>query len=161
MYEGQFYQTNSLFQKPTPKARTHSIISLILLLCGDIELNPEPGNAPICPCGCCERIVNWSQKAVCYDDCPILYHKTCISMCSIDYESIESTSWRCFKCDSVIWDSLTYHSCDLPVSNRIYHFDLKSTFHHISLHSLGSCTEKFQLLQISAIIAFNFTSPVA
>ena len=118
MYEGQFYQTNSLFQIPPLKPGRTTIILLMPLLCGDIELNPGPGNTSIYPCGCCERIVNWSQKAVCCDDGSIWQHKTCVCMCSIDYEGIESTSWRCFKCNSVLRDFLTYHSYNSPVSNN-------------------------------------------
>ena len=95
----------------------HTIILLILSLCGDIELNPGPGNASIYPCGCCEWIVNCSQKAVCCDDCSIWYHMICNSMCSIDYEGIWSTSWRCCNCNSIIRDFRTYHSYTLPVSN--------------------------------------------
>ena len=86
MYEGQFYQTNSLFQIPPLKPGRTTIILLMPLLCGDIELNPGPGNTSIYLCGCCERIVNWSQKAVCCDDGSIWQHMTCVCMCSIDYE---------------------------------------------------------------------------
>ena len=104
-----FIKKNCSFKNPPLTPGHTTIILLMILLCGDIELNPGPENTSFYPYGCCERIANWSKKAVCCDDCSIWYHKTCISMCSIDYESIDSTSWRCFKCNFVIRDSLTYH----------------------------------------------------
>ena len=42
-----------------------TVILLTLLLCGDVEPNPGPRNDPVYPCGCCERKVNWSHKAIC------------------------------------------------------------------------------------------------
>lgn len=52
------------FKNPPLKQGHTTIILLMLLLCGDIELNPGPVNASIYPCGCCHRNVSWSQRVV-------------------------------------------------------------------------------------------------
>ena len=110
---------------------TH-ITLCVLLLSGDIELNPGPRNASIFPCGCCEMPVNWSHRAICCDNCSVWYHKSCASMDTFDFNKIEnqiegeSIFWPCFRCahrNTSIWcshrntPSLTYNSFVLNVSN--------------------------------------------
>ena len=70
--------------KPFHRPTRRTIITLMLLLCGDVELNPGPVNKSIYPCGFCELRVNWSHKALCCDSCSLWYHKTCLSMASGD-----------------------------------------------------------------------------
>lgn len=104
--------------KNTPLHQGHiTVILLTLLLCGDVEPNPGPRNDPVYPCGCCERKVNWSHKAICCDSCSLWYHKSCISMCSSDFDNIGSVSWHCFKCNCPIQDSFTFHYYNLQTSN--------------------------------------------
>ena len=90
------------FKNPPLKQGHTTIILLMLLLCGNMEFNPGPGKASIYHCGCCGRIINWSHKAVSCDDCSVWCHKTCISMCPIDYEGIESASRCCSKCNILL-----------------------------------------------------------
>ena len=80
------------FRYPPLKPRHSTVILLMLLLCGDVETNPGPGDSTLYPYGICDRRVGWSNKAVCCDDCSLWYHKSCISMHSDDYDQLEATS---------------------------------------------------------------------
>ena len=97
--------------KPFHRPTRRTIITLMLLLCGDVELNLGPVNKSIYPCGFCELRVNWSHKALCCDSCSLWYHKTCLSMASGDFAHLENesnTSWHCIRCRTPL--SVTYHS---------------------------------------------------
>ena len=72
-------------------------LTLILILSGDIH--PNPGPPCVYPCGICETPVNWSNCAVCCDDCSIWYHKSCFGMSTHEYERLankSNISWICF-----------------------------------------------------------------
>ena len=81
--------------------KTHMavLISLLLLVGGDIELNPGPNSIYLC--GICEQGVNDSHRAFCCDGCDIWYHKSYISICTQDFEYLEnrSISYICYKCN--------------------------------------------------------------
>ena len=96
------YLKNSYpLSNPIYASRQSSFFSLmVLIIAGDIELNPGPGGdwpapaewALLYPCGCCELKVDWSDLAVCCDACNMWHHKSCISMYSSEYEHIENVS---------------------------------------------------------------------
>ena len=90
---------------------------LLLLLSGDIEVNPGPTS--IYPFGICERAVNNSHRAFCCDGCDIWYHKTCISMCTQDFEYLEnkSISYICYKCKLPNYISNLHHSHEVDTTN--------------------------------------------
>ena len=96
------------------------IALLTLILNGDFELNPGPHNASIYPCGYCERGVDWGQQALCCDCCDIWYHKTCISMSSIEFEYLDnnSKSFLCFRCHRISNPASRYHGYEVETSNR-------------------------------------------
>ncbi len=81
------------------KNNTNCHLLLLLLLSGDIELNPGPNS--IYPCAYCELKVDYGMKAIKCDHCSMWYHKTCITMCTKDYENLEnnSLSFLCYRCD--------------------------------------------------------------
>ena len=83
------------------------------LLSDYIELNPEPRNAPIYPCGCCECIVNWSQNAVCNNDCSFSYHKMYISILLWGHWLHIVTLLQV----QLFHTELLHHSYNLPISN--------------------------------------------
>ena len=97
---------------------TASINILMLMVCGDIQVNPGPTNlADIFPCAFCEIHVNWSQDAVCCDECDHWYHKTCISMSSSQFAGIGDVSWKCFKCSTPNCSSFLYQHYNVSISN--------------------------------------------
>ena len=61
----------------------------VLLLSGDIELNPCPHHKSLYPCGYCELPVNWSHRAICCDKCTIWYHKSCADLSTQEFDLYE------------------------------------------------------------------------
>ena len=88
---------------PTAKLQCTTIILLILIQSGDIELNQGPRQASILPCGMCEIPVTWSNEGVCCDCCSVWRHKSCIELCTTYYELLQRSNvqWMCCKCDSL------------------------------------------------------------
>ncbi|CAC5403689.1 unnamed protein product [Mytilus coruscus] len=94
---------------------TMLLIILLILLSGDIETNPSPKTANVFPCGLCERPVTWSREGVCCDCCSIWHHRSCIELCTTDYELLQRSNvqWMCCKCDSLNVSSFTYHAYEI------------------------------------------------
>ena len=91
---------------------------LIIILSGDIQVNPGPTS--IYPCGCCELPVTWDhQRAVCCDNCKLWYHSECIELSSskINVLQFSNISWICCHYESLNVDSFTYHSYEFELSN--------------------------------------------
>ena len=75
-----------------------SLCASLILLCGDVSLNPGPVKDP---CFLCNNGCRSNQKAVQCDDCDNSYHVKCISMknCeNFDLVSDTSANWICTKC---------------------------------------------------------------
>ena len=108
----------------TSPQRHKTILTLSLLLAGDIELNPGPVNqkAAVWPCGVCQYPVNWEQEGVACDGCSLWHQRSCLSMCSNDYRDLEGTNvvWLCCMCDSINCDNFTFRSYELQTSNSFH-----------------------------------------
>ena len=52
---------------------------------------------------------------VCCDGCDVWHHKSCIELCSADFDLLQRShvQWMCCKCDSINVDSFSFHSYDL------------------------------------------------
>ena len=96
-----------------------SLVILLLLLAGDIQMNPGPGNRSVFPCGICDIPVTWSQKGVCCNNCSVWYHKSFedLSSRNMSYLGHSSVIWHCCKCISINVDSFTINSFELNTSN--------------------------------------------
>ena len=93
-------------QKPGLKCQStdkHTLCLAIftLLLSGDVELNPGPIGNSIYPCPFCEINVEYGMKALQCDNCEMWYHKTCVSICTENYENLENNSktYLCCRCN--------------------------------------------------------------
>ena len=114
-------QLKSTHHQPIQPRDTHVstknnvILCTILLLCGDIEINPGPRNKTINPCRLCDRPVTWSCEGICCDDCSVWHHRSCIELCSHVYKLLQwsHVQWMCCKCDTMNVDSFTYRSFEL------------------------------------------------
>ena len=55
------------------------VITLLLLLAGDVETNPGPDStlSSSFPCGLCEVDANWSNGGIACENCDRWYHKRC------------------------------------------------------------------------------------
>ena len=94
----------SLPLRSVPRTATKWNFSLIvLLLCGDIELNPGPSPKYVFPCGYCQLPVNWSDLAVYCNECSIWYHKSCHEIPTRSFSNQPSKSWTCGKSDTFNW----------------------------------------------------------
>ena len=83
----------------------------LLLLCGDISVNPGPPNVSLC--GVCSLVVADRDPAVCCDYCDRWVHVSCDPSLSIEaYDVMVSNPstdpWFCSCCK----DSLVEHICD-------------------------------------------------
>ncbi|WAR06007.1 LORF2-like protein [Mya arenaria] len=119
-----------------PPSRACTLLTCLLLLCGDIESNPGPANTPVYPCGLCEMPVTWEHHdGLCCDGCDIWHHRSCIELCSADYDLLakhKSVQWLCCKCDSVNMTSFTFRSFELSTTN---------SFHCLAAHDLNSTVD--------------------
>ena len=70
----------------------------------------------------CERPVTWKNDGVCCDCCDIWHHKSCIELCTADYELLQRSNvqWFCCKCDSINVLSFTYHTYQLGNDTSYY-----------------------------------------
>ena len=97
----------------------HHVTTWILIMCGDVELNPVPRRpADIFPCGLCDLAVSWSEHGVQCDSCEMWFHTTCHSMSESVYEELGDTdkTWKCFRCCSQI--SATFHSYEMDPDHQ-------------------------------------------
>ena len=95
---------------------THTTL-IVLLLGGDIELNPGP---PVYPCGYCQHNVSWNGNGLCCDNCDMWFHPSCIDISSAEYWALGQTSeeWKCYRCQTVNSSCLMYHSYEVDTHNR-------------------------------------------
>jgi len=124
----------SLRRVCSPDATTTKNCAMyMLLLCGDVEPNPGPCKlhmpAPLGGkqrddhlCGYCDLRVDWSDLAVCCDNCDIWYHRPCHGMTTEEFGNVHDVHWTCFKCNSSNSDNNTFHSFELD-SNSYYLHD--------------------------------------
>jgi len=104
----------------TSKQNTNATLLLLaLILAGDISTNPGPRNASLFPCGVCDLAVTSDCRAVACDDCSVWYHRTCIDLCTADYDLLNHSniSWLCHKCDCMNCNTFTFRSYELLHSN--------------------------------------------
>ena len=122
---------------PVKANKTHAMMMIILYLSGDIELNPGPRTKQqsIYPCGLCEHPVTWNCEGICCDDCSIWHHRSCIELCSTDYDLLQrpNVQWLCCKCENINVTSFTFHSYELNTSNYY-----ETLTHNITMESISS-----------------------
>lgn len=76
---------------------TSTICIRLLLLSGDVSLNPGPVKFP---CGTCEKGIRRNQRAIQCDDCNLWFHLKCIYLLLTEYELLGNSTdiWFCKKC---------------------------------------------------------------
>ena len=86
-------------------------MSSLLVLAGDVELNPGP---PKCkyPCWICSKPVKKSDPAVCCDQCDQWLHNSCRGLSAHLYEAMKSSSvtWICPTCGLPSFTSSLFNS---------------------------------------------------
>ncbi len=87
-------------------------LAMLLMLCGDVELNPGPVKFP---CGVCNKAVRNGVRAVCCDMCDKWFHIKCTSMSNVVYKVLKnsSKSWICCQCGFPNFDSGLFESFEI------------------------------------------------
>ena len=105
------------------------VIQVLLLLSGDISLNPGPARYP---CGLCEKPVHSNQHGLQCDDCNIWTHRTCLSMDKNKYMRLADSDefWFCRNCTLPNFTD-SFFSCNNSISGD-------SSFGQSDTHQPGS-----------------------
>ena len=105
-----------IYRKP-PQFIHHSkgssvFILTLILAAGDVASNPGPRNTSTYPCGLFDMPVTWQCEGVACDECSVWHHRSCLELCSADYELLHRSNvqWLCCKCDSINVNSFTFRS---------------------------------------------------
>ena len=109
------------------------LLICLLVLCGDIQVNPGPSK---CQCGLCNKVVRSNQDAIECEQCLVWYHLNCLGMSTQTYENhgLEShLVWICSKC------MFSNFSTSFFTNNNISNFNSKNTF--ASLDSTPTCSQ--------------------
>lgn len=82
---------------------------MLLLLAGDVQLNPGPRNWKF-PCGIGEKPVKGNHKGI-FDVCQIWLHTHCICMTDDEYSELQASpdSWSCKR----LREALPFADCSL------------------------------------------------
>ena len=97
-------------------------IVLLLLLSGDIQLNPGPRPLKY-PCGICSKACKWTTPCVRCDSCLIYYHQHCMTMPDGIFQVLHNVSWECFRCGVPNFSSSLFNSSSSISSNSSNRFD--------------------------------------
>ena len=99
-----------------------SYVRLMLLLCGDVSLNPGPRNWK-CPCGVCHKPVKSNQQGLQCDSCDTWSHLKClpeaIRVNNQDYARLAVTNenWYCFQCQLPMFTDSFFSSAESPLAD--------------------------------------------
>ena len=139
------YKSSLLNLNPPNK---NTWIFLLLILSGDIEVNPGPTyqtqrpntnkSSTKFPCGICLKPCKWGHKAIQCDQCDVWYHNNCAFVTTYHYDILAncSLSWCCFNCGLPNFSSkLFYSSTDF---SSIYSHNRFNILSEDDSRSLGS-----------------------
>lgn len=113
---------------------------LIILISGDVQLNPGPKTR--LPCGICRKNVNKNQKAMECETCLKWYHNKCTGMKDALYHihmEHESFVWICSKCGM---PNLSNSTLSLDRVNTSNSFDVLI---NLDLESSKECVTSLEL----------------
>lgn len=108
------------------------LLANLLLLCGDINLNPGPTLK--FPCGICAEPVKCSQPGIQCDSRDLWLHTHCLGTNFNVYETLATSSctWICPNCDLLFFSEI------LNLSNNIFElsnsFDVLSEDGHLAIN---------------------------
>ena len=100
-------------EKATPGShRDATILTLLLIIGGDIQMNPGPVKYP---CGICSAAVKQRDPAVCCDQCGNWVHNRCSGFSAHIYDQMKDTSgmWICPSCGMPSFSSSLFGSSSI------------------------------------------------
>ena len=97
-----------------------NLIMVILLLSGDVHLNPgPPTRTPKYPCGVSSKNVNSSHKATECEDCLMWYHIKCINMGDNMYQVHMNQNSYTWVRINVVFQTSQINPCSQPLPSVI------------------------------------------
>ena len=75
----------------------------MLILCGDVSLNPGPVQ---CPCTVCEKCVRSNQRALLCDECELWSHANCVGIKADVYNKLKEKMDFSMQCPSCLFSVL-------------------------------------------------------
>ena len=120
---------------------------LLLLLAGDIEVNPGPVRKWKYPCGVCSAPVKSNQRGIQCDVCANWLHTRCIGISNDLYEDLKLSdeSWCCKQC---LDEAVPFH--DVSSSDSVFNNSANSIFNTTSDH-ISTCKSEKQANSITII----------
>ena len=111
-----FSSASKLSERPTSHSSSWFTFSL-LLLAGDLEVNPGPNYKY--PCGSCFRPCKINQQSIQCDSCDSWYHRKCVQLSEEMFNSLanSSVSWICCQCGLPNFSSTLFNSSISPSDN--------------------------------------------
>ena len=153
---GSFELAASSFTHPAPsrssrlavsRSRSADWLLLLLLLAGDIEVNPGPVRKWKYPCGVCSAPVKSNQRGIQCDVCANWLHTRCIGIANDLYEDLRLSdeSWCCKRC---LDEAVPFH--DVSSSDSVFNNSANSIFNTTSDH-ISTCKSEKQDNSITII----------
>ena len=104
-----FSSASKLSERSTSYSSSWFTFSL-LLLAGDLEVNPGPNYKY--PCGSCFRPCKINQQSIQCDSCDSWYHRKCVQLSEEMFNSLanSSVSWICCQCGLPNFSSTLFNS---------------------------------------------------
>ena len=116
--------------RPSRPLRLSSFLACsLILLSGDVELNPGPG--PRHPCGSCSRLVRSNQCGIYCEVCFLWYHTSCIGMTHSEYDRL-SNSDEAWCCDRCFKEALPFFDASLTDDDVDIHNNTRNSSIHTS-----------------------------
>ena len=117
------------------------LIVTLLLLAGDVEVNPGPGWSSF-PCGLCDIDANWSNGGISCEHCDVWYHWDCarLNLSSFNRLSSPSRIWICYKCSSKYFSHFPFHYSQLYLTVKNSFDPLSDTKCTFELDAFSSTT---------------------
>ena len=99
--------------------RSSFFTSCMLLLSGDVEVNPGPGLRH--PCGSCSKAVRSTQHGIFCEVCYFWFHTKCIKMPDSEYARLSASDegWCCQRCfkEALPFSNTSALSCSLDADD--------------------------------------------
>ena len=86
---------------PPKSPSAFGYLNILLILSGNIELNPGPVSKQKqtrFPCGICTKPCTSKQPSVACDSCDVWFHQRCLKMNTAIFNNLQNVSWLCCKC---------------------------------------------------------------
>ncbi len=128
--------------RKSTKKFSAQVILLLLLLSGNVHLNPGPPKTPKIPCAICSKSTTTKQLSINCDICKQPTHRTCANLSLTEYRILNNTvtPWKCAQCKDLV--NIDIYPCGVcnfhvPEDNFSILCDLCNHWIHLSCTGLS------------------------